>query len=236
MMTENRNSGAIIFDEVIVKVGGGAGEQADFMNTHSEAFCRVLKYGLDYCIMPRLQKFDMSTPTSIVSDAFRKLSLLWTTDCGDIDHSAVQQRSAYHEYVKKVTPDDLTEVINLYYNVVKDFRGTPVYNIHGDATLQNIVWCPVDDEAFWIDPNQRSCVPREKAVDVGKLLQSLEGYDRYGLSQIEPITNYIEELPHEELLLSRYYLVTHLARLWRYQDNTVQQWAFNVAERYRGWL
>lgn len=245
MTAENRKSGAVIYTNVVVKVGDNLKRQGEFMASRKDVFCPIILVTTEgYYMMPNHIPFSNRAPVAVIESALQKLTDLWYGLAEEKDnlkeYNVVAHRADYVEYVMSTFPDiqatnKLRTTILAYYDaVLKHCSGDEkflVNFVHGDATLQNIVWDGGTEEAFWIDPNCRK-VPLERALDIGKLLQSLEGYDQYTLSQAIPILNLYNSLTDEEKLLARFYCLTHFARLWRYQDVDAKTLATIVAENY----
>lgn len=239
MTIENRNSGAVIHTDIVLKVCEGADVQAKFMQEHKDVFCDVVKYGVDYYITPCKIQFSRTTPVAVVDSALSKLKVLWGAMRRADKYSMRMSREKYYQYCMDKLPQQhkIVDTFQKAYRkvVADDFIHYQVEDVHGDATLQNIVWDGGTYEAFWIDPNVRE-VPKECYLDYGKLLQSLEGYDAFTLNQARPIVRAFSSMRREELHLIGFYMLSHLIRLYAYQDVNTRCWAATVAEAYDGRL
>lgn len=238
MTEDKRNSGATLYTDVVVKVGVDLRKQAAVMKEYPATFCEVLLDCGDYYIMPRKVPFSVTTPREVVVSALGKLKTFWgaTPFPSPRPQELLYQREEYYDYcISRLDggagAETISEVLTNLYKHIGGYTAGCVYRVHGDATLQNIVWDAETLEAYWIDPNPRF-VPSECFVDYGKLLQSLEGYDNFGVSQVQDITAELDNLNPSAKIITYFYLVSHLARLYPYQDNVTKDWAVSVAERY----
>ena len=110
----------------------------------------------------------------------------------------------------------------------------PCVRIHGDATLANLVRYPFG--VRWIDPLDRPYVPGDPLVDVGKVLQSLHGYELTldgNPAHPWPISPCLTDqamtgLRETERERAQTWTLVHLARLLRYHSRDVQNWAYAI--------
>jgi hypothetical protein len=232
MTFERRNSGATLHWPCVVKVEGSAKllAQARSMERRPDVYCSVLATGRNaeqyFCAMPLLQNYKEAVTPAAAQVAATKLERLWG---GGALRFVDPQRAAYQVYVGELdVPLWLRVACRVMYDRTATVKGHSADEVHGDATLQNIVHA--GENAWWIDPNTRH-VPLERELDLGKLLQSLYGYDADAdATLVEGFTKgdgSLFDKYHETEELQIYYLLTHLARLWRYQPDR-QAWVREV--------
>lgn len=228
MTFERRNSGATLHWPCVLKVEGSPKllAQARTMERRPDVFCPVLAAGRNgeqyFCAMPLLQNYKEAATPAAAQAAAVKLERLWG---GEALRFVDTQRAAYQVYVGDLdVPLWLRTVCRVMYDRTAHVKGHSADEVHGDATLQNIVHA--GDDAWWIDPNPRH-VPLERELDLGKLLQSLYGYDRDATPALKNGFAPLFDKYHETEELQIYYLLTHLARLWRYQPDR-QAWVREV--------
>ena len=207
----NRNSGTCVDLECVLKTGPGALAQAEFIRSRPDAFIPVLGRTENGYVMPRWEELTNQD----VDVAFHMLKTLWSRS--SIRSGPIISVDAYHDYVMRVhAPTDLKEIANIAFEVMDQSRLHPVFCVHGDATLENVVVRPSSHDARWIDPNTRP-VPFVAELDAGKVLQSLYGYDGdWTNATRQTFTLWARHLDPDGL---RYFFLTHLIRLWPYQPD-----------------
>jgi hypothetical protein len=116
--------------------------------------------------------------------------------------------------------------------------GTGTDRIHGDATLENVVWTPDLLALRWIDPCWRPYLPTDRRVDVAKMMQSawnFEGVVHYNekprffdhlAEDIKKVTSM--KTADDETIDT--WLCIHLARLLRYQSKRTRELFREVLE------
>ncbi len=226
-MREQRNTGAVLSYPCMVKSWKDDRLYMHYqiMAMRPDVYCPVYSCGrLNgewQLTMPLMHPHEeMSNPVTCHS-ALNKLQLLWGGNCG---HSVSPAREPYQAFVERLeVPADLKNLCRHLYNEIKSVRGTIAADIHGDATIQNIVHS--GDEAYWIDPSPRE-VPLEREMDLGKLLMSLMGYDKV-TERMSQITWRMLYDNTNTATLTNYYCATHLARVWREQVDR-REWILQV--------
>lgn len=231
MISEQRFSGAELNWPCVVKIGKDETilRQARIMERRKDVYCPFSVSGLDngnyFYVMPLYDDYKKEMSVAAAKQAIWKLQNLWggSTTLRRID----PYRAAYQEYVDNLEmPSFLRAVCRNLYDKTRTVEGTRAEEVHGDATLGNIVHS--EEASWWIDPNPR-IVPLEVELDLGKILQSLYGYEEHRASQ--PVNDLFCKLVGEYIeteALQMYYLATHVARLWKYQIHKAE-WVTDVA-------
>ena len=217
-----RGSGATISYPCVLKTGKGVVDQARYMKKAPAVFAGVQSFGVadngeEFMVMPQYTplQYALNQEEPLVR-AVEKLKILWHKT---LNTRRSITRGQYMNYVAKCeAPQRIRDLCLDFFIATAATPGTLVSNVHGDATVQNIVLSEKD--AFWIDPNPRP-VPLEAELDIGKLAQSLAGYDFIR----DPADRYLAEfVGRSNKPLVQFYLATHIARLWKYQPNQ-RDWA-----------
>lgn len=216
-----RNSGATL-EPCVYKHGHGVREQGLKMGYYPKIFAPILQLTDDGYVMPQLYP-----PSEVcLSEALRRLAMLWTTPEPDVTATDTTDRARHHAI--QVSPlactDTIAEILERWRVRTANTVGTRVTVVHGDPTLENYML-----NGVWLDPSIRP-LPLEAELDGGKLLQSYFGYATslglIGWSEQRRIRNFI----HDQKLnldLCAYYLVTHIVRLYRVQPHA-RGWALDV--------
>jgi len=108
-----------------------------------------------------------------------------------------------------------------------DEEVTKATRIHGDPTVENVMQRRIDQRIVFIDPiPANDYIPSLIAIDMGKMLQSIFGYERI-LRPDTPVLNPTDTMElagnmtsifmHGDKLVSWYFLCVHIARLIPYQ-------------------
>lgn len=217
-----RNSGAEISYPCVLKTGKGAVEQARRMRQDPTVFAGIQTFGVaddgvEFMVMPQYTPFhyalNQEEPARL---AVEKLKTLWHNT---LNAQRSITRGQYMNYVARCeAPQSMRDLCLDFFVATAARCGTKVQNVHGDATVQNIVL--TEKDAFWIDPNVRP-VPLEAELDLGKIAQSLAGYDFVR----EPAKQYLTEVVKKyDRPLVQFYLASHIVRLWKYQPQQ-RDWA-----------
>lgn len=216
-MLEQRNTGANLFYPCMVKVWADARlcEHYKIMLRRPDVYCPVFGCSEDAgewsLIMPLFKPHTEMEGLEVCRSALDKLKLLWGTYIGQ---SVSPVREEYQKFIETLdVPEALKDLCGILYNQTENIKGTIAFDIHGDASIQNIVH--YDNIAYWIDPSPRP-VPLEREIDLGKLMMSLLGYDNITAKMSQLTWQLLHSNP-DDSRLTLYYCATHLARIWRDQ-------------------
>jgi hypothetical protein len=226
-----RNSGATIYINGVVKIGGEVvGRQGRKMMASPDAYVRVLDCWYDGYVMDRLHTEGVYTHDGAVNALAILERFIWKTMCRTTS-STEQQLKDYYSYVRKLEAPEvfkkyiearMHEVV-LLWNFGELHR---VEDIHGDATLENLGF--INDTPYWFDPSVRKA-PLVAEMDAGKLLQSLYGYHGELSDDVQDVTSaFISD--RLSMPASLFFFVTHLIRLWALQPQR-QDWAMAAFKR-----
>lgn len=234
MKEVKRNSGASLVLDCVVKVFPNASLQAGKMRAYPDVFCPVAKIPADgfYC-MPVMKSSDgMSTEQA--RDAMDRLVMLWESRAPrrivpDIDEGRDTARYAYANYVVgKCGVQWLRKEIQRAWEIAEKFPGTPANMVHGDATLENIVYD--QHRSYWIDPDHKTTLPYERELDVAKIKISLAGYgggsDRLKRVARDYVAEWEKSMSREVL---RFHQLCHIARMLPYQKEH-EMWLLSQAD------
>lgn len=220
-----RPSGAYVYPAMVKTAFGLEGrrqleQQVRVMRRNPWVFAAVLTDWVGGYVMPI---YGGEKTTTTLQSGLQKLRLLWESGVGDFGIS----RHAYYDYVvSHALETPLMPYLREWRNKTRDMSGTQVRAVHGDATIDNLVG---DDAGagYWIDPNPRP-VPKERELDLGKLWQSVVFGDGPP-DVLVALRAHLLNVYEGSLDLQKYYLLTHLARLWRYLPDRRES-ALHVAQ------
>ena len=232
-----RNSGSTIYQNVVVKCGPHEliNKQAELMQAAPLCHVPVLFKGEGFYVMPEAQDLPSDCSWEIPS-AINLLKNMWRVYSGFTSTSHLRnplQRQAYYNKIRlRAIEDAVPErlVRELHHWSDKIMRPNSVQwgaFVHGDATLENILVLKHGStrDVRLIDTSP-SPIPPEPEVDIGKLLQSYYGYeDRFTSSTIDALEQQLHLLGVSDL--SKFYFITHLIRLWKYQPQR-QDWVMEI--------
>jgi hypothetical protein len=203
--------------------------EAKFMQTHTKVCVPV--HSIDPLTMERwydIDQYKPRVPLTYGVDLLHKH--LWTINASPCHwHDALHQHmhGIFGKYTFKFPFWSLEDVIHDLHREVK----APYCLIHGDATAANLVHAPLvmrrDFRYRWIDPLNRSYIPGDPHVDLGKMFQSCWGYERILLGDDKDI-KFNEQLARDlckhvnlSFDLAWKWHIIHLFRLLPYQDSRV---------------
>jgi len=151
-------------------------EEAIFMDAHPKVFIPVLK--TTPLTMPHWREpiIGRENQYALVSGLHKLKNHLWS-------HSSPYLREnwrlllEHHLHLQRRTHRlDFNE--DLIDRTVRSIKVSKPRLIHGDATLANMLANPDTGVWRWIDPLERTYIPGDPHVDLGKLFQSCWEYER----------------------------------------------------------
>ena len=220
--TAARGSGSRL-QQCVYKSGGDAVLQAHKMLAAPATFAPVLAVSAAGYVMPVLQVLGSMAE---VDAALECLRTYW----GSAGTAVGITRAAYQAYVATRAADqELLQLAEQWYRRTVNLPGLHVAQVHGDATIENAMLH--QGRAVWIDPSVRP-VPLDAELDCGKLLQSAYGYGENPVGTQATVLDFLART-RVDLQLAKYYLATHLVRLWPHQPER-RAWALAVAREVLG--
>lgn len=227
-------SGAHIFKvgSRVVKIGSGEVGKRVCTQAHycqrfdPAAFPHITKIFSRGCVMERLDEYMGGT--RYIHDVTRLLrDFVWCHPSND----AVDWY-AHLEYVitraEAHVPGYVPRIADLFYDMKLEARDLRHCRTHGDPTYDNMMQrghAPVLIDP--LPPYVNGEMPALAAVDVGKIMQSLLGYEaiKYGSSLYtaenanDSFVTLHDCLPpsHDDWVAAHWFLVTHIVRLIPYQ-------------------
>lgn len=216
--------------------------QAVFMQRHRHPFAQVVRAGPGWYDMPQLYPWPARMPISRRLRMLKQtLRELWQRDLTDLDGMALPDArgpatDAHLAYVLPLVPADRPRAAAFLkdeWTALRRMRLTWACT-HGDATLENALLAE-DGTVRLIDPLPYSSrMPPLRAVDLGKMLQSADGYEgrKYEHGWPEPdILTYTEVLDAESMADSRaafYFRIVAYVRMLRYVKGPNYDFAMEV--------
>jgi len=195
--------------------------QAQYMAEHGAPFARVLGIAQGRYWMERLQPLPTTTASTqlLLFGAEQSLRPLWARPAHlDADWAAlhlayVESLCALHNL-----PKTFDRLWSDWHNIAP--LPLTVCTTHGDATLDNMLLAE-DGSPRWVDPLPASgVIPPLLAVDLGKLLQSADGYElrKYGSGWGPAVDHAVVLEGHNEwdVLAARYFRAVAYLRMLRY--------------------
>ncbi len=180
----------------------------------------MLAFGQGWALLEKL-----SSITPPYRPLLYKLKSLWEEPTGPEHELHINWPMHIVEYAYKIAPDLATHLApHLFYDV------SPNVVTHGDCTLDNMMTRGTCDGVF-IDPlPPERHTPAVRALDVGKVLQSLHGwhaieYDPHHthLGVQDTVTDFITRgLPPAEVKAAWAFCVYHLIRALPYATHRAQ--------------
>lgn len=213
------------------------------MDTYPEVFVPVLGYtdlettgplGREPWVwfrMPRLRPPALYELEPALFTGLACLHDLWRVENPTINGSWRYHLGLHLE--GRIRRNGLDVDIDFMHSIVEKLPepNRPWRQIHGDATLANLVHGPNDADIVtwqWIDPLDRGFIPGDPHVDLGKMYQSCWGYEAtlFGSTNAPKFDTILaRKLAHRSHLsyeVGRLWAVIHLIRLLPYQDERVK--------------
>lgn len=180
------------------------------------------------CVMERLE--DYTYGTRYVADVTRLLREFVWTHPSNSEPDWHAHLTYIMNRVETAAPGYAPRVADFFYAAKMEKRNLRRCQVHGDPTYDNMMQRGRD--AILIDPlppYAHGEMPELAAVDIGKIMQSLIGYEavKYGsspysgTSRNENFTELHDHLAPENLedewVAAHWFLITHIVRLIPYQ-------------------
>lgn len=223
-------SGAVVevHDHVTIKRGPGVRQQADYADVLNVGpnILEVLDdgYVMETCDYDNALRCPLVTLRRVLE----KLTLnVWNRAAAPTDW-----RTPFIEWAYRQPYDPLPLMNELY----PPFSVGPDYvMIHGDPTLSNVVYSR-NGRVLLIDPiKPTGKIPSIREVDIGKMLQSVVGWEHVMFGWPEPMVyiaaGFIKDMSDEELLRAMFWLGVHALRIIPYADNNprAMEWSLMTA-------
>lgn len=211
-------------------------EQASYMAECGPPFVEMLGMAHGRYWMKRYKAFNITDLPLNLRQAKQSLEPLWDTenpryvDANWIKAHALRVRELC---AMNDTPDNVLQCLIVMFEEVLDVRHrlTVCAATHGDATLANAV--TDGDHIRWVDPIPPSIwLPAFKAVDLGKLLQSANGWEHFLNNRPPPPHTDIAVLENEspaDVVAAKYFHALCYLRILRYtnEQSAVYEYAIN---------